>query len=310
MAHRRCGWIGADDTTGYAVFVANPSFFDAIHPDWYAIANDSVGLRPILGVDDPGVLAAAAKHHVKVIPLIAGVEDVSLVRTMINDPVRRAAHVKALVALAQSKGYDGLDIDYEHLWTAGDRVPYTAFILALATAMHAAGKEISIASPALDHDGHDNAFSYHDLVPVLDRIHLMGYDYHSLGTHAGPTSPLGWIDAVGVYAAATGHPEKFILGLPNYGVTPSYYCKLSSCAASCTSSIATTTDHMLTCSYGHWNSGRSLNCTSPHGQLFFDDTLSLEEKVRAAKAHGLGGITYWTLGNEPPGFFAMVAKYY
>ena len=308
--HARCGWIGAGDANGYATFVAHAAWFDAIHPDWWAIASDAVSLRVTGGTDDPGLLAAAAAHHVAVIPLVAGVDDVALVRTMLGDPAKRSAHVSALVALAVGRGYAGLDIDYEHLWSNADRAPFTAFIVELATAMHAAGKVLSVASPALTEAVAGAAWSYPDLVPALDRIHLMGYDFHSLGTHAGPTAPLGWIDAVTTYVAATGHPEKFLLGLPNYGVTPASACALSACAATCTSPIAATTDHMLTCPFGNFAPGRALNCASPSGKLFFDDSQSLEEKVRMASARGLGGVTYWSVGGEPAGFFEMVQRYY
>ena len=34
---------------------------------------------------------------------------------MINDSALRADHVRAVVAIAVGNGYDGVDIDYEHL---------------------------------------------------------------------------------------------------------------------------------------------------------------------------------------------------
>lgn len=308
--HARCGWIAAGDAVGNAAFIAHAEWFDAIHPDWWAFGADGVTPRMVNGADDPAVLAAAAAHGVAVIPLVVGVEDVSVVRATLNDPQRRTAHVQALVALAQTRGYAGLDIDYEHLWDPGDRAPYTAFAVELGAAMHAAGKLLTLAVPAIDQENPNNAWSYPDLIAAADYVHLMGYDFHSLGTHPGPTAPLGWVDAVAAHVASTGHAEKFILGLPNYGVTPSWFCPLADCAAACTGPLATTTDHMASCSYGNYAPGRSLNCPSTNGPLFFDDTQSLEEKVQSAKAHGLGGITYWTVGSEPPGFFEMVQRHY
>jgi hypothetical protein len=32
--------------------------------------------------------------------------------------------------------------------------------------------------------------------------------------------------------------------------------------------------------------------------------------VQAAHNHGLGGITYWTIGKERSGWFQMVRRYY
>jgi spore germination protein YaaH len=37
---------------------------------------------------------------------------------------------------------------------------------------------------------------------------------------------------------------------------------------------------------------------------------SMTEKAQLAKAHGLGGVGYWTMGDEPDGFFsAMQAQF-
>jgi spore germination protein YaaH len=314
--HARCGWLGADDTAGYAVFAAHAAFFDVVHPDWYKLdTNDLVSVDALTGEGDATVLDAAAANGVKVWPLVAGVDDdpngAPYVRQMLSDPQKVAMHVKNLVALAVAKGYPGLDIDYEHMWLASDRAPYEAFINQLSAAMHAAGKEVSIAVPALDQDTAGSAWRYADLVGPLDVLHVMGYDFHSIGTHSGPLAPLGWIEAVNAQAQATGHPEKFILGVGNYGTTPTTYSDSQTCVTRCGGTYATTTDHMATCPYGNWAAGRAPNCTVQGGeQLFFEDTASMEEKVQSAKAHALGGITYWTIGGEPTGFFAMITSYY
>ena len=309
--HRRCGWIGAGETWGYAAFAARADFYDAIHPDWYVLGTDAVSIRTLSGADDATVLNAAAANQVDVWPLVAGVDDVSLVRAMINSSSLRSQHVANLVDLTVAHGYAGLDMDYEHLWDAGDKAPFAAFIAELAVAMHAAGKKVSAAVPALWTSS--ASWDLGALSQSLDVLHLMGYDFHGIGSpHGGPTAPLGWIDAVGAYVAGLGRPEKFVLGVPNYGLTPSYYCALGDCAAECTGPIAESTDEMQSCPFneGNWAAGRVLNCDSPYGRLYFDDTASLEEKVQTARNHGLGGVTYWTLGSEPPGFFTMIESYY
>ncbi len=308
--HRRCGWIAAGDTAGYTAFAAHADFFDAIHPDWYALGPDAVSLRTLATADDPGMLSAAAAHHVKVIPLVASVEDANLTRAMLNDPAKRAAHVQALVALTVGHHYDGLDLDYEALWDGGDRGPFDAFATAFGQAMRAAGKEASFAIPGLDQPAAGSAYSYADLAAAVDRVHIMGYDFHNVNTHPGPTAPLGWIDAVARNAAASGHPEKFVLGLPNYGLTTGWFTTLAKAPAACTGPIATTTDHMFTCPNGNFDAGRAPNCDSAHGHIFFDDLPSLEERIAKAQARGLGGITYWTVGDELPGFFDLVKKYF
>jgi spore germination protein YaaH len=239
---------------------------------------------------------------------VASVDDVDWTRAMLYQPQNRTAHIQILVALAVARGYDGLDLDYEHLWNNDDHAPLVAFIDEFAAAMHAAGKRASMAVPALD--GPSTVWDYPAIAGALDEAHLMVYDFHTIGTHAGPTTPVGWAGAVADQAAATGHPERFMMGLPNYGVTSTSACALASCAASCTTAVATTTDHMLTCAFGHYTAGRSLNCNTNAGMLFFDDATSLEEKVQVASSHQLRGVTYWNVGGEPANFFDMIEKYY
>jgi cytochrome c553 len=69
-------------------------------------------------------------------PLIDA-DNVADIRKMLSSQANIAAHVTNLVRLVKSKGYAGLDIDYEHMWQASDRAPFTSFVQQLATAMHA-----------------------------------------------------------------------------------------------------------------------------------------------------------------------------
>ena len=309
--HARCGWIGPGEATGVSTFVANASFFDVIHPGWYYIAADAVSLNTIADADNPQVVQAAQQNGVRIWPLVQGVGVPDTLRAMMNDPAKRAQHEQTMVNLAVAHGYVGLDIDYEGLWSASDRAPFEAFMSELAQAMHAQGKQLSAAVPALAYNVADSAFDYPFLADTLDALHMMGYDYHWLGgDHQGPVAPLGWVDAAGANAAATGSPAKFILGIPNYGVGLNYSCEGIECDAACGGSFTTVDTHMQSCPYGVWTAGRAPHCAYGGGTLYFDDLASQEEKVQSAHNHGLGGVTYWTVGKEHTGFFDMVRRYY
>jgi spore germination protein YaaH len=309
-SHGRCGYIGYGDNAGYDAFKANAGSFDVIHPDWFKIDSDGVTVTPLRGMNDARVIQTAHDHGIPVIPLVAGVDDATPTEAMLDSASLRARHVATLVALATTMGYAGLDIDYEHLPPAY-RDRFTVFMTDLATAMHAEGLEASVAVYAEAADA--SAYDYVALAKVLDHVHIMGYDYHWSGTHAGPLAPLGWIQSVASYAAATGHPAKFILAIPNYAYQPSSYCSLGDCPSACTGAVTATTTEMTGCSlnvYDHYIAGRAPSCMTAAGLQYFDDVASLEEKVAVARSAGLGGVGYWTLGKEPAGFFTMLAKYY
>jgi spore germination protein YaaH len=305
--HRRCGWVFTSDPPAKASYLAHADFFDALHPVWYALNSDGVSIRALSSANDVDVTTSLRTHQAALIPLVASVENAAWTRTMLYDPAKRAAHIKNLVEIAVKNAYDGLDLDYEHLWNRADHDPLVAFVKEFGAAMHAAGKRASIAAPALAESS--PVWDYAALAASLDEVHLMGYDFHNVGTHAGPTAPLGWIEIVAANAAAID-PGKFILGLPNYGLGTGTFCVLDQCAKKCTGPIAGTTDHMSTCPLGDFAAGRILNCDTAAGRLYFDDAASLGEKAAAAQQHKLRGIGYWSVGGEPADFWGTLRKYY
>jgi spore germination protein YaaH len=245
----------------------------------------------------------------------------------IHDNTLRAQHEAIIVNLVTSKGYDGIDLDYEHLPDA-DKAAFSQFATELGAQLHAKGKTLSFAVGGLLSAKYSH-WDYEALSAAADQLHIMGYDFHYLGSHPGPVSPLGWIQQVLAYVNTIGggtRSGKFILGLANYGLAGSDTGTTTWFGSSMDSinllggSYATTTTHMGVCPLANGEPllqvpGRAPNGTSSKGHLFFDDIASHQEKVAAAQAAGLGGITYWTIGGEPdrPGtqtWFQMVRSYF
>ena len=334
--HRFCGWLQAtgyvsiDQDPNYADFVANAAEFDAVHPMWYSLASTTT-FAPSFGEGAAVIFANTTQggKRTLLIPTIAASDGTQpqMASQMINSPTLRAQHEAAIVALVQGKGYDGIDLDYEHL-AASDQAAFSQFASELSTQLHAIGKTLSFAvggemgaTPATQWD-------YNALSQSADQLHVMGYDFHYLGSHPGPVAPLGWIQQVLAYidtVAGGGRAGKFILGLPNYGLAGSDSGTTGWFGSSMDSinlvggTYDTTTTHMATCPFTNgmtMASGRAPNATSStNGHVFFDDIASHQEKVAAAQAAGLGGITYWTIGGEPdrPGpqtWFQMVRSYF
>ena len=310
LPHHRCAWMNDNIDLGKASFVANADFFDAIHPDWWTLTVAG-NVTPTSWADDATVISTARAHSVKLMPLVYGGDDVSAIRAVISSPTAITAHVQALVQLAVSRSYDGIELDYEHLWAASDRPGYTQLVTELAKALHAQGKELSLAVPAIDVDSGQSGYDYAALVAGgADVIHLMAYDFHSIsGDHLGPLAPLGWVEAVDARVQSLGIASHFVLGIANYGVGSGWYVNSSDAVTQC-GSYATTTDHMATCPLGNYAPGIAPHCTTAKGDLWFEDGASMAQKAQSAKAHGLRGVAYYTLGGEAPGLLtAMRAAY-
>ncbi|HWE29143.1 MAG TPA: glycosyl hydrolase family 18 protein, partial [Polyangia bacterium] len=307
--HKRCAWIGADTfAAGKASFLANPDWFDAIHPVWYSLQPGGSIAPAGAIVDDADLMAAAHAHGVKVIPLING-NSVDYMRAAMATPDAITAHAQALATLAQTHGYDGLELDYEHLFLATDRVPYTALIAAVATALHAQGKVLTLALPAMSAANPASAYDYASLQGTVDVMHLMGYDFHYLGgDHLGPIAPLGWIQDVTSYVATLGAAGKYSLGVANYGIGTGWYADAATAAAGCLpGTFSEQTDHMTVCPLGHQEAGIAPHCTTAQGDVWFENADSAAQKTALAKAAGFGGVAYYTLGDEPAGFLDALA---
>jgi len=332
--HRFCGWLQAtgyvpiEQDPGYLAFVAHAADFDAVHPMWYSLASTTT-FKAAYGEGSSLVRAntTAGGKRTLLIPTIAAADgsQPTWASQMIHDATLRAQHEAAIVSLVVSKGYDGIDLDYEHL-PDGDKAAFSQFATELGQKLHAQGKTLSFAVGGLTSAKYSH-WDYEVLSTVADQLHVMGYDFHYLGSHPGPVAPLGWVQQVLAYIGTIGgggRAGRFILGLPNYGLAgddsgvTSWYGSSMDCINLVGGSYATTTTHMSVCPLTNglpMAAGRAPNATSSKGHLYFDDIASHAEKVAAAQAAGLGGITYWTIGGEPdrPGpqtFFQMVRSYF
>src|SRR4029079_19258225 len=134
------------------------------------------------------------------------------------------ATIAALVALADTTGVDGIDVDVEQL---GDELipAYGAFVGRLRDALRAKHPDAVVSvSTASCRTGAAMAASAAQA--GADRIFLMGYDYHYAGSDPGASAPMDrrdgaasdLVSSLDLYEAVGVPVEKTILGLPFYGM--------------------------------------------------------------------------------------------
>jgi len=202
-----------------ASFAAHAADLDEANFFWYEVQPDG-SLRAFPGAEDAALLAVTRAHSLRVLPTLMNDSDGPHVAALLADEKTRTAHVSEVVALVERMGYDGVDVDYEAL-PAEARDDFTAFIEALAEALHARGKLLSVAvHPKTDDQGTWNGPRAQDwprLGAAVDEFKVMAYDYHWRTSSPGPIAPLDWVDGVLTYAEQTVPPDKIWMGLPFYG---------------------------------------------------------------------------------------------
>jgi spore germination protein YaaH len=134
------------------------------------------------------------------------------------------ATISALVALADTTGVDGIDVDVEQL---GDELipAYGAFVGRLRDALRAKHPD-AVVSVATAAGGTGAAMAAAAAQSGADRIFLMGYDYHYAGSEPGASAPMDRRDgdvadlpwSLDLYESLGVPVEKTVLGLPLYGM--------------------------------------------------------------------------------------------
>ena len=201
-----------------------------ISPFWYnATGVDQITIDPNANVDSTErFLSIARESDVAVVPSIVDALPAGEMAAILSDPASRERHVEAIVAFASDGDFDGVDLDYEQFAFADGRQTWettrpawVAFVEELGSALDDEGRSLTVSIPPVydDERSTTSGFWVYDhgaIAPFVDRIRVMAYDYSV--NEPGPIAPLGFVSAsIDGVVAATGDPEKVVLGLAAYG---------------------------------------------------------------------------------------------
>ena len=301
-ARKVSAWLPYWDTRGSQTFVDNADLFADLSPFWYELRADGV-LAAYAGAENPTVVTTAQTRGVRVLPTVTNDFDPARVRTMLSSSTKRAAHITALADLVVSKGYDGIDLDYESLYAA-DRSLFTTFVQEAAASLHQKGKQLSItvhpktAEPGT-WDG-PQAQDYKAIGAVADRVRVMAYDYHWSTSPAGAIAPLPWVDQVAAFAASQIAPAKLQLGVPLYGYdwVGSKGEGLTHDQIEARRTAAGATRQWSSADSAPWFTYTAGGVTH---QVWYEDAQSVGAKLAVVDKYGLAGAVLWRLGGEDAG---------
>ncbi|MDQ3504613.1 MAG: glycosyl hydrolase family 18 protein [Actinomycetota bacterium] len=234
--------------------------------------------------------------------------DPAVVGAILADPVSRAAHVERIRALVRDRGFDGIDIDYEHL-TAADRDPFTAFVTALGAGLHADGKLLAVTlHPKSSEPGpqpKNQAQNYAAIGQVADEVRIMLYDYHWDTSGPGPLAPINWVRQVMSWAATQVPATKLVLGAATYGYdwvgkrgTSFMWAEIMRRAA----------NNGATVQYSQTMEAPWFSYVDSRGRkhtVWFENARSIAAKQAIMRDVGASGMHYWRLGGEDPAIWSI-----
>ncbi|MBI4934689.1 MAG: hypothetical protein HY828_12465 [Actinobacteria bacterium] len=246
-----------------------------VSPFWYAAHGAAVDLLGN-GTTLDNTVASLRAAGLKVIPSIVDGNGKGVMAGILADPAQRTAHVQTITNLVVAKGYDGIDIDYEVFAFTDGRTSWPAtkpnwisFVTELGAALHAQGKLLSVTVPPVWNDGAAGytVYAQPEIIPIVDRLRLMVYDWTVSAASAGPVAPMFWVDSVIAYTNSitpAGQRSKLQLGVPAYG--------------------------------RHWALNSGAIC--PDGARFVD-SVTMEEAGRLAATKGLAPVRANATGSVP-----------
>ncbi len=278
------------------------SVFNAIcATGWTAQADGGV-----LGTPDPSAVRRAENARLPVWPSLANdTTDPAATTALLNDPAAVSRLVGIVARSVAFGGFAGVNLDFESM-PGSDRDLFTAFVKALASAVHGRGAQLMVDVVPHDTSG-INGFSAAYDVPALgsaaDLIDLMAYDQHGDGGSPGPVAGLDWDMSVLAATLPGLNPSHTLLGVPLYARR---WNSGGGAAASYSEAVAEALAVPGARVGYDFDAQTPVIVSGGNGLVtYFDDADSLARKIALVHANGLAGIALWRLGFEDPGFWSL-----
>ena len=309
-----------DQDRGFDAIVAHADSLTEVSPFWYHADSDGQ-VRPYTTgsggtYEDPRVLLFLRSHGILTIPTIANIRDGQwngpLVSRLLADPGLAAAHIRSIVDLVSAREYDGIDIDYEDL-AAADRSAFSAFIGALAAALHQRGKllTVNVYGKTSEPGGWSGpmAQDWSALGASADEVRLMTYEFHWSSSDPGPIAPLPWVQQVLALARATIPADRIVEGVPLYGYD---WVGRTGAAQVWDDVMAGATAQRASIAWDAASASPWFDYTSggAHHTVWFENAMSVEAKLRLAADSGIGGVMLWRLAGEDPAVWPAIRGYF
>jgi GH18 family chitinase len=198
---------------GYAtssLSVADIPYHQLTHVSYFSLSPSPGGDLDVTHVDVADLEALAARAHakgVKTLVTVGGWGRSTYFSTMAADSGARANFAARLTQYCLDHGLDGVDLDWEPVSSAIDRVNYSLLVQALRNEFDPVGLLLAVSVSAYGHEITPQA------IDLVDWLNVMAYDgpppHHSTFDFA--LSALGHWEDYGTPRA------KLMLGLPFYG---------------------------------------------------------------------------------------------
>ncbi len=237
-----------------------------------------------------------------------------LAHTILSSPELQDTLLTNIVNTMRSKGYRGLNIDFENV-AQGDRENYNQFLRRAVARLHPEGYFVSSSlAPKTSSEQKGLLYEAHDYEAhgeILDFVVLMTYEW---GYRKGPPqaiSPIDQMRAVIKYATTVVPRNKILMGFQLYArdwLIPHVQGQEAE-TFSMQEAIRRAIQYGTEIQYQQRTQSpfyRYMDGRGRSHEVWFEDARSAQAKLDLVKEFNLRGISYWVLGYPFPQNWVML----
>ena len=219
---------------------------------------------------------------------------------------------RRIIQTALSKGYGGINVDFEYLFPS-DRQNYVNFLTELKAETTANNLKLFVAlAPKISGEQQGTLYEAHDyeqIGKIADRIILMTYEWGYLYGEPQAVSPIKPIMQVLDYAVTVIESSKILMGVSNYGYDWKlpYVQGTPATILSNMGAVDLAREKGAFIEYDETAQAPffTYNTTENEHIVWFDDARSYLSRFKLVDKYNLAGISYWTLNNYFPSMFQV-----
>lgn len=295
-----------DQDNAFESFQKNVQSFNYVNLFWYFLTNDGMIQKYAYANEDKNIIDFANKNNVKVMAVITNLPEIEgttwdskRVERVINNRAKREKHISDILTKLELLNFNGVNIDYEEV-DSSQKDNFSLFIKELADALHKKGKIVAVSL-------HPDINTFQDwqlLAEYSDQLSIMAYNEHWDESDAGPIASYNWVKKIIENTQKLNIPPgKLFLGIPLYGYDWNKDNDRKARGLTFNDAKQLIADFDVEEKWD--NNSRSPYFFYKDGggdrhEVWFENSMSVKEKIQLAKQAGFKGITFWRLGGEDP----------
>ncbi|MFD1037778.1 LysM peptidoglycan-binding domain-containing protein [Virgibacillus byunsanensis] len=235
---------------------------------------------------------------------VEGGFDSDIAAIILRDANLQEIVITNLLEKMRSKGYTGLNIDFEYVYPA-DRENYNSFLRRVVARLRPEGFTVSTAlAPKIRGDQPGLLYEAHDYPAhgeIVDFVVLMTYEWGWAGGRPWAIAPISEVRKVLDYAVTVIPRNKILMGIPLYGRDWRIPWEEGTRARTVSpqEAVQLATSYGVAIEYDDTYQSpffRYVDETSQEHEVWFEDARSMRAKYDTVIEYRLRGASYWVLG--------------